>query len=107
MLTICWRTVLVRVSIAEKRHHDQGNSYKGHLRGAGLQVQKFSPLSSWHGSIHIDTVLKKKLEVLHLDSKPVRKRLFSKLLGGESQAHIHKDTLPSTRLQLFQQGHTS
>ena len=56
MLTICWRTVLVRVSIAEKRHHDQGNSYKGqHLIGAGLQVQGFSPLSSrWeHGSIQV------------------------------------------------------
>ena len=31
-----------------KRHHDQGNSYKGkHLIGAGLQFQRFSPLSSW------------------------------------------------------------
>ena len=34
--------------IAVKRHHDQGNSYKGkHLTGAGLQFQRFSPLSSW------------------------------------------------------------
>ena len=33
------------VLIAVKR---QWNSYKGqHLIGAGLQVQKFSPLSSW------------------------------------------------------------
>ena len=46
-------SVLVRVSIAVKRHHDQGNSYKGqHLIGAGFQVQRFSPiirlhLSSW------------------------------------------------------------
>jgi hypothetical protein len=39
--------VLVRVSIAVKRHHDQGNSYKGQrLIGAGLQVQRFSPLPS-------------------------------------------------------------
>jgi hypothetical protein len=31
-----------------KRHHDQGNSYKGkHLIGAGLQFQRFGPLSSW------------------------------------------------------------
>ena len=31
-----------------KRHHDQGNSYKGkHLIEAGLQFQRFSPLSSW------------------------------------------------------------
>jgi hypothetical protein len=29
------------------RHHDQGKSYrKQHLIGAGLQVQRFSPLSS-------------------------------------------------------------
>ena len=40
--------VLDTVSIAVKRHHDQGNSYKEqHLIGAGLQVQRFSP-SSWH-----------------------------------------------------------
>ena len=38
--------VLAWVSIAEKRHHDQGKSYKGHLIGAGLQVLRFSPLSS-------------------------------------------------------------
>jgi hypothetical protein len=40
--------VLVRVVIAVKRYHDQGNSYKGqHLIGAGLQFQRFCPLSSW------------------------------------------------------------
>jgi hypothetical protein len=34
--------------ITVKRHHDQGNSYKGeHLIGAGLQFQRFNPLSSW------------------------------------------------------------
>jgi hypothetical protein len=39
---------------AVNRYHDQGKSYKGHhLTGAGLQVQRFSPVSSrWeHGSI--------------------------------------------------------
>jgi hypothetical protein len=31
-----------------KRHHDQGNSYEGkHLIGAGLQFQRFGPVSSW------------------------------------------------------------
>jgi hypothetical protein len=35
--------------IAVKRHHDQGNSYKGkHLVRDGLQFQRFSSLSSWH-----------------------------------------------------------
>jgi hypothetical protein len=39
--------VLVGVSIAVNRHYVQGNSYKGqHLIEAGLQVQRFSPLSS-------------------------------------------------------------
>jgi hypothetical protein len=38
----------LRVSIAVNRHRDQGKSYKGqYLIGAGLQVQRFSPLSSW------------------------------------------------------------
>ena len=45
---IAWVVVLVRVSIAVKRHHDHGNSYKGkHFIGAGLWFQRFSPLSSW------------------------------------------------------------
>jgi hypothetical protein len=45
---------LVRISTAVKRHHDQGKSYKGQrLTGAGLQVQRFSPLSprEEHGSV--------------------------------------------------------
>jgi hypothetical protein len=41
-------TVLVRVSITEKRYHGQGNSYKGkHLIITGLQFQRVSLLSSW------------------------------------------------------------
>jgi hypothetical protein len=42
-------TVSVRVSIAVKRHNDDhSNSYKRtHLVGAGLQFQRFHPLSSW------------------------------------------------------------
>jgi hypothetical protein len=40
--------VLDRISIAVKRHHDQGNSYNGqHLIRASLQIQRFSPLVSW------------------------------------------------------------
>jgi hypothetical protein len=32
----------------KKRHHDQGNSYKGkHLIGAGLQFLRFSPFLPW------------------------------------------------------------
>jgi hypothetical protein len=37
--------VLIRVSIAMKRHHDKDNSYKDqHLIVAGLQFQRFDPL---------------------------------------------------------------
>ena len=32
---------------AVNRQHDQDNSYKGHLIGAGLQVQCFRPLTTW------------------------------------------------------------
>ena len=39
--------VFLTVSMAVKRHHDQGNSDKGHLIGAGLHFQRSSPLSSW------------------------------------------------------------
>jgi hypothetical protein len=62
---------LLRFSIAVNRHHNQGNSYKGqHLIGAGLQVLRFSPLSSrWeHGSIKAG-MLQEMLRVLHLVSK--------------------------------------
>jgi hypothetical protein len=71
--------VLVRVSIAVERHHDQRNFYKGqHLIGAGLQVQRVSPLSSrWeHGSIQAGMVWEE-LRVLHLDLKVARRRLVS------------------------------
>ena len=61
--------------IAAKRHHDQDNSYKGkHLIGAGLQVQRCSPLSSWqkHGSLQVDMVLEE-LRVLQVDLKKARR----------------------------------
>jgi hypothetical protein len=58
-----------------KRHHDQCNSYKGqYLIGAGLQIQRFCPLSSrWeHGSIQADMVLEE-LRVLYLDPTAARR----------------------------------
>jgi hypothetical protein len=44
---------------------------KKHLIGAGLQIQRFSSLSSWweHGGTLADMVLEKELRVLHLDQK--------------------------------------
>ena len=71
------------VSIAVKRHHDQGNSYKGkHLIGAGLQVQRFSPSSSRqeHGSIQAGMV-QEELRVLHLHLKAASRILASRQLG--------------------------
>jgi hypothetical protein len=59
------------------RHHDQGNSYKGqHLIGAGLQVLRFSPLSSWweYGSVQADVGLEEP-KVLHFDSKADKRKL--------------------------------
>jgi hypothetical protein len=52
------------------RHHDQGKYYEGqHLIRAGLQVQRFSPLSSrWEqSSIQAGTV-EVELRVLHLNA---------------------------------------
>ena len=46
------KAVLVKVSIAVKRDHDQSNSYKGqHLIRAELHVQRFSPLSLCQGGM--------------------------------------------------------
>jgi hypothetical protein len=65
---------------AVNRHHDQGKSYKGQdLIGAGLQVQRFSPLSSRqeHGSIQAG-IVQAKPRVLHLHLKAVSGRLASR-----------------------------
>jgi hypothetical protein len=91
------------------RHHDQGKSYKKqHLLGAGLQVQRFSPLSSrWeHGSIQAG-MAQADLRVLCLHPKAASGRLTSRQLGWGSSAHTHSDTPTPTRSHLFEQGHTS
>jgi hypothetical protein len=66
----------LRVSIAEKRYHEQGNSYKGeHLTGAGLQVQRFGPLSSCQEAWQLagrHGVGRAELRVLHFDPKAAR-----------------------------------
>jgi hypothetical protein len=63
----------------------QGNFYKEHLIGAGLQIQRFNPLSSrWeHGSIWTD-MEPEELRVLYLHPKANRRRLASRHLGGRS-----------------------
>jgi hypothetical protein len=64
------------------RHHDHGNSYKGqYLIGAGLQVQRFSPLSSKqeHESIQ-EGIVQEELRVLHLHLKAASRILPSRQL---------------------------
>jgi hypothetical protein len=76
----------LRVSIAVKKHHYQGNSYKGqHLVGTGLQVQRFSPLSSRpeHDRVQAGMVLEE-VRVLHLDPKVVRRETVSSRQPGEA-----------------------
>jgi hypothetical protein len=87
-----------------KKHHGQSNSYKGkHFIGAGLQVQRFSPLSSrWeHGSIQSGMVLEEP-RILHLDQKAAE---------GDSLPHWveleHRISKPTpTMMNFLQQGHT-
>jgi hypothetical protein len=86
------------------RHHDQCKSYKGqHLIGAGLQVQRFSPLSSrWkHGSIQAG-MMQAELRVLHLHLKAARGRLTLPVSQDKGvKAHTHNDTPTPTRSHLL------
>jgi hypothetical protein len=69
---------------AVNRHHEQGISYKGqHLIGAGLQVQRVSPLSSRqeHRSIQAGMVMEKELRVPHLHLEAAKRKLASRQLG--------------------------
>jgi hypothetical protein len=93
---------------AVNRHHDQGKSYKTqHLIGAGLQVQRFSPLSSrWEPGSNQAGMAQADLRVLHLHPKAASGRLTSRWLGWGSYTHTHSDTPIPTRSHLFQQGHT-
>jgi hypothetical protein len=92
-------------------YHDQSNSSKvPYLIRAGLKVQRFSPLSSWHGSMKVNLVLEEP-RVLHLDTKAaagkwlqqVTNRRFSSILGRPE----HRTSKPTPTVTPFlQQGHT-
>jgi hypothetical protein len=72
-------------------HHEQGNAYTGkHLIGAGLQFQRFSPLSS-HCIVQADLMLEEP-SILRLDTKEARS-----LSSRRPKAQSHSDTLPPTR----------
>jgi len=79
--------VLVRDSIVVKSQHDQGNSYKGHFTGAGLQFRGSVHYrhNRKHGGIQAGMVLEE-LRVLHLDLKAKRRRLTSRQVEGGSQS---------------------
>ena len=69
-------SVLVRVPISVKRHHDRDNSYKGKclmaLAHSFRDLVHFSPLFMVeHGSVKADVVLEKKLRVTHLDLQAI------------------------------------
>ena len=72
-----------------------------HFIEAGLQVQKFSPVSSRreHGSIQAGLV-QEELRVLHLHLKAACRILASRPLGQGIKAHIHSDTSIPTRPHL-------
>jgi hypothetical protein len=107
--TLVSNSVLVRVSIAMKTHHDEGNSYKEqHLTGASLQVQRFSPLSArqyaWQSSCR------------HAAGGAESSTSSSEDRGEDSlpgsyeegvKAQVHSDTISPTKPYLIQKGHTS
>ena len=106
----CEEKFCLRVFIAVKKHHDQGNFYKGQLLiRAGLQVLRFSSLSSrqeaWqcpgrHGTGGAESSTSCSEETGEDYCLPGSKEEGLK-------AHSYSDTLPPTRPHLFQQGHTS
>ena len=65
------------------RHHEHGNSYKGqHFIGAGIQVQRFSPLSSRREQGLIQAgMAQEELRVLRLHLKAASRILTSRQLG--------------------------
>ena len=71
------------ISLQSGKAVTKKSSYnRKHLIGAGLQFQRFSPLSSrWEqGSIHAD-IVQKQLRILHLQLEAASGRLTSRQLG--------------------------
>ena len=101
-----WLTssVLVR-----KRHHDQSNSYKGkHLTNAGFRSQRWE---AWQHagrlgaggakrSIYLDPQAAEGDCLPQAARRRVPFHIGQSLSIGDLKAHLHSDTLPSTRLQL-------
>lgn len=97
-------SVLVRVSIFVKKHHDYNNSYKETIIYLGLAYSFRSTVHYHQGgkfaSVQADTVLKDS-RVLQLYMKTVRRRLSSPLGGawalGDLKAYPQSDILQQSR----------
>jgi hypothetical protein len=91
--------VLITVSIAVTRHHDQGNSCKGELlNGSWLTGSEVQSIISKAGSMAASRQTLEELRVVHLVSKTNRRRLAS----------WRKVSKPiPTVTHSLQQGHTS
>jgi hypothetical protein len=94
----------VSASIAEKRHHDQGNSHKRkHFIGAGYSFRGLvhNHYGRKHSIVQAHKLLEK-LRVLGLDPQGAEEEacvtLASLVHIGDLEAHLHSD-------RLFQQGH--
>jgi hypothetical protein len=98
--------VLIRVTIAVKRHCSHRNSYKGrYLIGAGLQFRGLVHYHHGrkHGSLQSDMVLEKELRVLHLDLQAAERERVTHCTW---LAHL-KPQNPYPVTHFLQQGHTS
>ena len=88
-------TLLVRVPIAIKRHHDQGNPFTGHF----FEVLRFSLLLLWLEAWQRPGMVLEELRVLYLVLKANRRRLSPTWIERGSQRPPHCD-------HCLQQGHT-
>jgi hypothetical protein len=83
-----------------RRHQDQGNCYKGkHLIGTGLQVQRFSPLSSRQKAWQHPGMTLKKLSSTSCSEGEQKIAVFQ-----EARRRVAKPT--PTMTNFLQQGHT-
>lgn len=88
--------------MAVNGHHNQGNSYKEqHLIGAGLQILRFSPLSSWREAWwHLGRHGTGGAESSTSYSKGKQKTLLQTARRRVSKPVPYSDAFPSTRPHL-------
>lgn len=93
-------------SIALKRSHDQGNSYKRKISARGCsELQKINPsVSSWQGAWWQQKWCKRSICELHPDPQAAGREKDRQTLGlvwaFKTSRPIHSDTPPPTRTHL-------